>query len=630
MTFSFRDPDHRQTQTMRQRLFYWCAWFFVCNIAILLLLSLRYLDNIEIPVGGPAIAFSITAFIGHFFSASLLCFLIVVPFVLLFPNRAVIFTLAILMASALLAYITIDTFIFSLYHYHFNSMVLNLLSGGAANQIFNFSATLWSITAGLVAAIIAGELLLTRIVWLRVCKNPRIKILSRIVLLLLGVFTAENAAYALASSQAYTPVTQQIHNLPGYRPLTLHSPTLHSDNAQTQLKQMPESGTLQYPLNPLQCDKKINNPNNSLNNPPNIVMLVIDSWRYDMLDPIITPRLHSFAQQAWQFSQHYSGGNSTRIGLFSLFYGIPGNYWHSMREEQRGAELIRQLQQQDYQTGIFASASLKSPEFHQTVFADIKDLPLHAAGNTPAERDQDTARSVTGFIEQASTVDSPFFAFAFFDAAHAYDYPGDYPRPFQPDWPAVNFLALDNDFDPAQFINRYKNALHFVDSLSGQVLDTLKQQGLLNNTIVVVTSDHGQEFNDTRQNYWGHTSNFSPYQTRVPLIVHWPGQGAKFQTQRSSHADIAPTLMSRALGCKNPFSDYSNGQDLLTATAERPLLINNYYHYAVDYHDRLFVVDEYSNVTVRDRLNYARLIDAPALPAQVATQITNDLNRFYR
>jgi membrane-anchored protein YejM (alkaline phosphatase superfamily) len=39
---------------------------------------------------------------------------------------------------------------------------------------------------------------------------------------------------------------------------------------------------------------------------------------------------------------------------------------------------------------------------------------------------------------------------------------------------------------------------------------------------VIVTSDHGEEFNDTGKNYWGHNGNFSPYQVAVPLLVRGP------------------------------------------------------------------------------------------------------------
>ncbi|MBK9224510.1 MAG: sulfatase-like hydrolase/transferase [Flavobacterium sp.] len=83
----------------------------------------------------------------------------------------------------------------------------------------------------------------------------------------------------------------------------------------------------------------------------------------------------------------------------------------------------------------------------------------------------------------------------------------------------MNFLDLNDDYNPKQLINRYKNSLHFVDSLVGKVLLNLEKRGSLKNTIVVITSDHGQEFNDNKKGYWQHGGNFSDYQIGVPLLV---------------------------------------------------------------------------------------------------------------
>lgn len=99
--------------------------------------------------------------------------------------------------------------------------------------------------------------------------------------------------------------------------------------------------------------------------------------------------------------------------------------------------------------------------------------------------------------------------------------PDDYPVKFQPYWESVNKLQLDADFDPELIKNNYKSTLHFVDNLIGRVLDDLMGRDLLDHTVVMITGDHGQEFNDYGKNYWGHGSNFGDYQLRVPMVVHW-------------------------------------------------------------------------------------------------------------
>jgi uncharacterized protein len=67
---------------------------------------------------------------------------------------------------------------------------------------------------------------------------------------------------------------------------------------------------------------------------------------------------------------------------------------------------------------------------------------------------------------------------------------------------------------PADFINprRYRAGAQDVDTQIAQVLNTLKERGVLDKTVVVITAEHGVEFNDTGKGYWGAGSSFSQQQ----------------------------------------------------------------------------------------------------------------------
>ena len=54
----------------------------------------------------------------------------------------------------------------------------------------------------------------------------------------------------------------------------------------------------------------------------NVLMIVIDSWRFDMLQPDVTPNIWKFAAQSAVYNNHFSASNCTRFGIFSLFYGL--------------------------------------------------------------------------------------------------------------------------------------------------------------------------------------------------------------------------------------------------------------------------------------------------------------------
>ncbi len=608
----------------RGELLRWAGWFFLANSFVALLIALRYLTAVQFPDGDYTTIFSILAFIGHFASLGFIGALLLFLPILLFPRRPFIFGLGILIALIFILGITLDTFIFSQYRFHFNGMVMNLLLGGAAEEIFTFSAFLWTMLGLFVLVLIGFQFWLSRRVWSFVLATPHRPFGYIAGFLLFAIFFAQNVLYAWADANTYTPITKQIRFLPVYKPLTADRWFIARGWAEPKdrasLARIDTSSSLNYPTQPLNCTAKTT--------PLNIVYIVVDSWRFDTLTAKATPNMYRFAKNALVFNNHYSGANSTRTGIFTLFYGLPGTYWHAMLAEQRGAEFINQLIAQNYQLGIFASAKLYSPEFDRTVFANVKNLRLQSKGRSPHQRDQNIRDEFLGFLDKQADKQSPFFGFLFFDSPHGYDFPHDYPLTFEPSLKAVNYLALNNNYDRTPLFNRYQNSVHFVDNLIASILDKLKTQKLLDNTVVVITGDHGQEFNDNKLNYWGHNSNFSPWQTRVPLVIRWPEKNAQHINKQTSHFDISPTLMNDVLGCNNDLHDYSSGNHLLTGEPGSYLLLSNYNQFAVMEEQRLTVVDEFGNVDILDE-HYRNIPDAKLSSSRMLS-VMDEMSRFYK
>ena len=123
------------------------------------------------------------------------------------------------------------------------------------------------------------------------------------------------------------------------------------------------NGVLNYPL------KKLEFP--STKNKPNIVIITIDSWRYDMVNEQVSPNIYSFSKKFMGINNHYSGGNSTRFGLFSMFYGIYGSYWHTILSERIEPVFMKSLRDLNYNIGIWSSTELSWPEFRKTAFIGV-------------------------------------------------------------------------------------------------------------------------------------------------------------------------------------------------------------------------------------------------------------------
>ena len=351
---------------------------------------------------------------------------------------------------------------------------------------------------------------------------------------------------------------------------------------------------LNYPLQKLKFSAK--------KNKLNILIIGIDTWRFDAMNPVISPNIAALSKKSMRFQNHISGGNSTRPGIFSLFYGLPANYWTAMKLQHKGPVLIDALLKNHYQMGVFASASLNYPAFDETVFKDVDNLQVETLGDNSAQRDKKITDEFKHFIETRKT-NKPFFSFLFYDEVHNWcGSKQPYTKPFQPAVKECNRLALSEKTNPMPYLNRYDNAVSYVDTLVGDVLATLRQKKLLRNTVVIITADHGEEFNDTRMGYWGHASSYDPYQIHVPMIVYWPGKKAKTITYSTSHFDVVPTLMQSVLGVKNPAIDYSVGESLFN-NVDRPLyIVGSYVDYAVVKPHRVITFYSAGNYDIEDRL----------------------------
>lgn len=146
----------------------------------------------------------------------------------------------------------------------------------------------------------------------------------------------------------------------------------------------------------------------------------------------------------------------------------------------------------------------------------------------------------------------PFFGFWFYDSVHGYSYPDPHRGPYSNLWQPIDRTQLNATFDPESYANRHGNAVHFVDGLVQRVVEDLKRRDLIHATLILVTSDHGEEFNDNKLNFWGRGSNYARAQLYVPFFLLWPGRSKQVFADRSGHMDIASTLLTELLACENP------------------------------------------------------------------------------
>ena len=460
------------------------------------------------------------------------------------------------------ALIYLNSQVYALYRFHINGFVLNLVFGDGVGEIFEFAPMVYVKQALLFALLVLVFVGMWRLaLYLRRRVGRRVVWPGIVTLVALTLFSQMYHAYGAFVQKP--SVLKSTAVIPFYYPLTANRLMLKMGvvpPANSSLRFERTGTSVAYPRNPLQV---LPPPRDSTFN---IVYILIDSWNPRTLTADCMPNVYRFAEENTLFENHFSCSNGTRNSVFGLFFGLPGYYWDAFEADHVRPLLLRELLDRGYEIRAYSSATLLSPPFNRVVFGDVPNLRTHTPGETSCQRDSTLTADFLAALDTLSTSGRPFFSFLFYDLPHAIAVPADRNTRFQPAWEYADYTRLNNDIDPEPFFNLYRNCCYEDDRLIGQVLDGLRSRGLLEHTVVIVTGDHSQEFNENRKNFWGHNGNFSRWQLHVPLILHFPGVPAGRYAHRTTHYDLVPTLMQGCLGVTNPIEDYAMGRLLTDPT----------------------------------------------------------------
>lgn len=106
-----------------------------------------------------------------------------------------------------------------------------------------------------------------------------------------------------------------------------------------------------YPTQPLHYQV-------SQQQPLNVLIILVDTWRTDMLSPQYMPLTTAFSKQSDRFLNHISGGNCTAPGVFSLFYGLPAVYWNDASSHHISPAMLQAFKDNHYQFAFMSAHPL--------------------------------------------------------------------------------------------------------------------------------------------------------------------------------------------------------------------------------------------------------------------------------
>ena len=350
--------------------------------------------------------------------------------------------------------------------------------------------------------------------------------------------------------------------------------------------------------------------------PPNILLLVLDCVRADGLHCYgnprpVTPRLDALAASSRVYTQAHSASVWTLPSHTSLFTGLhPQQHrvdFDNPRLDASIPTLAETLHRRGYQTAAFSTNAWVGPHFgldrgFEHFDALWRIFPSMGRAAFPwwekalrkrvLERHDKGARKLNQRLRrwwrQQRDPNRPFFLFGLYLDAHLpYRPPREYAAKMLPasalsvagraNQDAWAYMAGEIEMTPADFASLralFDAEIAYVDDCLSDLLDFLSDVGALDNTILIITADHGENIGD--HGLMDH--QYCVYETlaHVPLLIHYPPafspgvDGAPVQ-----HTDIFPTLLDITTTSDNaPQAPHLPGQSLLTPIPpDRPTII---------------------------------------------------------
>ena len=494
----------------------WGHWFAFFNIIVAILIGTRYAFIIDWPDTLAGKLYFFVSLLGHFsFNVFALYLLVVFPLSFIVKNNRTFRGLTVIFSTICTTLLLFDTAVFNRFNLHLSSVVWNLLVNPENGEMSRD----WQIFFAPMPIILLAQMLFSRWSWEKLRSLERQKWLKGTGIFLTATFIATHLIYAWADAYLYRPITMQRSNFPLSYPMTARSFLEKHGflDGEEYTQKLAQEGRLDA--------LKIDYPKKELTyapitHKPNILIVTVSGLRHDAISNEKMPKLAEFATSSTEFTNHYSTGNSNNAGLIGLFYGLNANYTDSILSNHTQSVLIEKLRAEHYQLGLFSATNFKDSVFRQALFREIK----LSSNKTNKPNNESAVKNLNDFIKAQKT-DSPWFAYL--DLALEGKNPSDYDRTLQD-----------------------------IDFLLAKALESTP----LENTLVIITSEHGVTFNEMnekeRENYFGRD------EVQVPLLVYWKDLPVGKQYGLSSHTDILPALMRQIFHVENRLMDYTQGANL--------------------------------------------------------------------
>ncbi|MBD3169247.1 MAG: sulfatase-like hydrolase/transferase [candidate division Zixibacteria bacterium] len=267
---------------------------------------------------------------------------------------------------------------------------------------------------------------------------------------------------------------------------------------------------------------------------PNIILIIIDTLRADHLgyngyQRNTSPNIDAFAQEGVVFNNAYSQSGWTLPSIATIFTSLHprehGAIEWSVKLDTGLTTIAEVLRDNGYYTyGYPALFALNEESGFQQGF-NTYPLDIPRMGKPQYTKSSPKVNEL--IINDLGNIQEPFFIWG-----HYYD-------------PHSVYMTHDNFIfgDGKKAVDRYDGEIAYVDYFVGMLFKKLQKMQLYENSVIIVMSDHGEEFFDH-----GRESHYTLYEEvlKIPLIIKAPGEEHREVDKYVSQIDIAPTIINFA------------------------------------------------------------------------------------
>ncbi len=368
--------------------------------------------------------------------------------------------------------------------------------------------------------------------WDKILRRPATVLATGLFLLGTWEFTARNSVDAV-DYERYTKA------LPWKRGMFLPSQSTKLDIA------------LQPGISPQEMNEALKEQCAHPKTKPNIFLFVVETLREEFLTEESAPNLVALKNS--NTLKSYSNSNATQVSWFSIFYSQAPVYFGNVHRSswKGGSPILTQFKNAGYKLHLYSGSRLSYYGMNQVIFGEQYALVDNVYLDLPSQDrpawqcDQAMVKHLCDDIHKYREEEGHIFI-VFMESTHFdYSWPVEQETVFTPYVSSVNFVKAACFQDEMEELkNRYRNAIHYIDKLVGQFTTTLKEENRFDDSLVIITADHGEEFFEEGNLF--HASALSDQQITVPIYFHMGQELPKAEV--ISHVDIMPTLLHVCMG----------------------------------------------------------------------------------